>query len=199
MSSAKLLVKSIFPALSATAFLLLAGVTQFATASDPVPYEGIASLCAVDPTNEGIVTKGNGLVINQLAVQLYRIETNSELVNGWEVLDFKIKLTNSGKAFTMGTALLTPDDYEGAGTLKDNFNFVQEDPALISSAYKGTGDLEGVTVEYQLTPYVGDPAVLAQMCAEAHPYCESGENFCVPTAGQFGWSMSGVIYDHGTE
>jgi hypothetical protein len=199
MNIAKQPGKSIFSTLSAAVFILLLSVTQFATASDPVPYEGIASLCAVDPTNEGVVTKGNGLVINQFAIQLYRIETSSELVKGWEVLDFKIKTTKSGRAFTMGTALLTPDDYEDVGILKDNFNFVQEDPATISSAYKGTGDLEGVIVEYQLTPYVGDPAILAQMCAEAHPYCASGENLCVPTAGQFGWSMSGVIYQHGAE
>ena len=181
--------------LSAMVLLLMGGMSQVATAADPQPYEGIASLCAIDPTTVDTVTKGNGVVIDTQAVQLYRVETDSDLVMGWEVLTSKFKTTKSGKVYYMGTATLTPDGYGGKDTLKDNFNLLQ-DGSLPVGTWEGTGDLQGVTVDYQLVPYLpagGDPAVLEQMCAEAHPYCETG--VCVPTAGEWGWSMSGVVYD----
>ena len=74
-----------------------------------------------------------------------------------------------------------------------------QDGSLPYGTCTGTGDLEGVTVDYQLDHYLpgGDPAVLAQMCPEAHPYCETG--VCIPTAGEWGWSMSGVVYDNRDE
>jgi len=186
--------KFVLTTLSATALMLTAGMSQLATASDPQPFEGIASLCAIDPTTAATVTKGNGVVVDEQAVQLYRVETDSDLVMGWEVLTSKFKTTKSGKVYYMGTATLTPDGYGGKDTLKENFNLLQ-DGSLPSGTYTGTGDLKGVTVDYQLIPYLpgGDPAVLAQMYAEAPPYCETG--VCVPTAGEWGWSMSGVVYD----
>ena len=183
----------------AAASLLMAGMLGFAVATEPQPYEGLASLCAVDPTSEGTVRKGNGVVIQNLPVELYRIETGSSLMDGWEVLTYSIKTTKSGQQFAWGTALLTPDDYAGTATLKDNFNILQEGSPMIAGTYEGTGDLEGVVIDYQLTPYAGDPAVLEEMCSQSHPYCETGENLCVPTAGLWGWSMSGVIYDNRAE
>lgn len=187
-----------FTPLSATALLLVACMSQMATASDPQPIEGIASLCAIDPTTTETLTKGNGVLIETQAVQLYRIETDNDLVKGWEVLTSKFKTTKSGKVYYMGTATLTPDGYEGKNTLKENFNLLQ-DGSLPAGTYTGTGNLKGVTVEYQLTPYYpgGDPAVLVGMCATSHPYCETGT--CVPTAGEWGWIMSGVIYDNRDE
>lgn len=185
---------TIFTTLSATALLLMTGMSQLATAADPQPFEGIASLCAIDPTTVETVTRGNGVVVEVNPVELYRIETDSELVNGWEVTTAMYKTTKSGKVYYMGTAILTPDGYSGKDTLKDKFNLLQ-DGSLPSSTWEGTGDLKGVTVDYQLIPYLpgGDPAVLEQMCAEAHPYCETG--VCEPMAGVWGWNISGVIYD----
>ena len=181
--------------LSATALLLMAGMSQMAKASEPQPFEGVASLCAIDPTTAGTTTKGKGVVVENQPVQLYRVETDSDLVTGWEVLTSKFKTTKSGKVYYMGTATLTPDGYAGKNTLKENFNLLQ-DGSLPSGTYTGTGDLKGVTVDYQLVPYptttIPDP-VLAGMCAEAPPYCITG--VCVPTAGEWGWSMSGVVYD----
>lgn len=183
----------------AAASLLMAGVQGYAVATEPQPYEGVASLCAVDLTSAGTVNKGNGVVIQNLPVELYRIETGSNLMDGWEVLTYSIKTTKSGQQFAWGTALLTPDDYAGTATLKDNFNILQEGSPMIAGTYEGTGDLEGVVIDYQLTPYTGDPAVLEGMCFQSPPYCETSGNVCIGTAGDWGWSMSGVIYDNRAE
>ena len=196
MNTSKHTDNSIFTTLSVAALLLMAGMSQSATALEPQLFEGIASLCAVDPTTEETVTRGNGVVVDKQAVQLYRIETDSDLVKGWEVLTSQFKTTKSGKVFYMGTVTLTPDGFEGAGTLKENFNLLQ-DGSLPAGTYTGTRDLEGVTVEYQLIPYTGDPAVLTSMCSMSPPYCGTGT--CIPTAGLFGWSISGVIYDNRDE
>jgi len=181
-----------------TALLLMVGMPQLATASDPQLFDGIASLCAIDPTTEETITKGNGVLVEKQAVQLYRIETDSDLLNGWEVLTSQFKTAKSGNVFYMGTATLTPDGYEGKDALKENFNLLQ-DGSLPSGTYTGTGDLKGVTVDYQLIPYTGDPSVLVSMCSMSPPYCEDSENYCIPTAGMFGWSMSGVINDNRDE
>jgi hypothetical protein len=178
-----------------TVLVLMAGMPQLATASDPQLFDGIASLCAVDPTTEETVTKGNGVLVEKQAVQLYRIETDSDLVMGWEVLISQFKTAKNGKVFYMGTATLTPDGYGGKDTLKENFNLLQ-DGSFPAGTYKGTGSLKGVTVEYQLVPYpmAGTPdPVLAGLCSVSPPYCDTG--VCIPTAGIWGWSMSGVIYD----
>jgi hypothetical protein len=184
----------IFTTLSVTALLLMIGMSPLATASDPQPFEGLASLCAIDRTTEDLITRGNGVVVEVNPVELYRIETDSDLVTGWEVTAAMYKTTKSEKVFYMGTATLTPDGYDGKDTLKDNFNLLQ-DGSLPAGTWEGTGDLKGVTVDYQLIPYLpdGDPAVLEQMCAEAHPYCETG--VCEPMAGVWGWNISGVVYD----
>jgi hypothetical protein len=164
------------------------------SAIDPLLFEGVASLCAIDPTTEETVTRGNGVVVDKQAVQLYRVETNPSMISGWEVLTSQFKTAKNGKQFYMGTATLTPDGYEEAGTLKENFNILQ-DGSLPAGTYTGTGELEGLTVEYQLIPYSGDPAVLVVMCSESPPYCNEDGAVCIPMAGMWGWSMSGVIYD----
>ena len=132
--------------LSATAFLLMGSVSQLATALEPQPFEGVASLCATDPepTWTETTTRGNGVTIMKVPVQLFRIETEPEgnLMNGWEVLTSMFKTTKSNTTYYMGTALLTPVGFDGSDALKENFNILQ-DGSLPSGTYSGTGDLEG--------------------------------------------------------
>jgi hypothetical protein len=185
--------------LSGAVMMLIGGMAQIAVAANPVTYAGEAALCAVDAATVVPDLIGNGLVISNYQTQFYRIETSSELLNGWEALSLKTKVTKSGNAFNWGTALLKLDGYEGKNdALKDNFNILLEPgPPAISGTYEGTGELEGVTVQYYLTPYpiseYPDP-VLVEMCSEDPPYCEDVDCDFSPT-GMFAWSMSGVIYD----
>lgn len=193
--------KSIFSIVSAA---LIGGMTQLVVAATSVPYVGVAALCAVDPTTAVPEFLGNGLIIDNWETQFYRIETNPELLlNGWETLSGRTKVIKSGSVFNWGTALLQVDGYEGKNdALKDNFNILLEPgPPAISSTYEGTGDLEGVTVDYYLTPYpiseYPDP-VLLDMCSESPPQCEDVVCDYSPM-GFWGWSMTGVIYDERTQ
>lgn len=188
---------------SAALVMLMAGAGQVSIAADPQPYVGVAALCAIDPTTAADEFLGNGVIIDNWETQFYRIESNSELLNGWEALSAKYKITKSGNVFSWGTAYLRVDGYDGKNdALKDNFNFlVQAGPPAISGTYEGTGDLEGVTVTYHLTPYpisaYPDPDLM-EMCAAPVPYCDDAVCDYSPT-GFWGWSMTGVIYDNRAE
>ena len=74
-------------------------------------------------------------------------------MHGREVLTSNTKATTqSNGGFNWGEAALSPDDYSGTGTLVDNFKFPIAQADNISGTYYGTGTLEGVAVDYSLTP-----------------------------------------------
>ncbi len=191
------------PVVTTALMIVIGGTAQLSVAGEPQPYVGVAALCAVDPTTAGDEFLGNGIIIDNWETQFYRIESNSELLKGWEALSAKYKVTKSGNVFSWGTAYLRVDGYDLKNdALKDNFNFlVQAGPPAISGTYEGTGELEGVKVTYHLTPYpisiYPDPDLM-EMCAESVPYCDDAECDYSPM-GFWGWSMTGVIYDNRTE
>jgi hypothetical protein len=114
----------------------------------------VAGLCAPPsgPTG-GPVTKG-GITFLYGYEFLYRIETDHELINGWETLISNTRLNPGGQEFYFGTATLEPDTAPGS-TLEGKF-FFPSDANPIKGNYFGSGDLARVVVHYELIP---DPAI----------------------------------------
>jgi len=186
--------KSICAALLSTALILAIGMLQTVGASEP--YIGTATLCAVDMTGVTQETKGNkGTTYTYNQVFLFRIDTDNDLIQGWEVLTSNTKAASqSSGGYNWGEAVLTPDMFAGTGTLVDNFKFPVAQADSISGTYNGTGALEGVTAEYALTPAA--PGSLPIDACEGMPWvCDPYDPYtCDPgTAGGAGYFMSGQV------
>ncbi len=182
--------------ITAPALLFLAGMMQTGIGTAAGPYQGTATLCAINPFGSTTETKGNnGVTDTYDFVMLYRIETDNPLMNGWEVLTSNSRLSKNNTGYYWGEAVLTPDLYAATGTLVDAFKFNAQQSASISGTYSGTGDLDGTTVDYELAvdPNAAFCANLPPQCGVVMPcipICEScGEGFNVP----FGYLMNGFV------
>ncbi len=131
-------------------FLLAASCALTAQAADPnTPYQGIAALCAVDPS--GVTSETKGGVTDSFGLMMYfRIETDHPLVNGMEELESNSRLNAQENGFYWGYGTVYPDITPGS-TLEGKFLF-STNKTPIKGAYYGTGDLEGVTMTYELLP-----------------------------------------------
>lgn len=178
MKSAAQTHKSIF-SLSSLAAALLMGGMQAGVAADPAPFEGVATLCAISP--EVIAPpeqKGKSGVLVQYDMKFYYlIETEGAdgLMNGWEDQTNNWKQTKSGTDFYWGDTYFIPDAHAGYGALEEDFRFkAAEILEGISGTLKGSGDLEGVTVDYQLSaPYLTDVGAFPGRCWEYTSLCET--------------------------
>jgi hypothetical protein len=181
--------KSGFLKISATALVFLVGVPQIGVASDPQYYEGTAALCAVSP-NMFLPpeTKGNnGILYVDDLIMVWQIKSaDSELMNGTELMHASWKQTKSGTQFQSGELVMTPDVYVGTGAFEEKFKFKIDPAAPITGTYTGTGDLKGVSADYELTPNEG------VFCEETFDWASA-----CPTCMPFnpgGYNMSGWIY-----
>ena len=149
-------------------------------------FEGFAGLCVFNPT--GVTTDTKGGISFEYGLEMgYRIETDHELVNGWETLISNTRTNKAGKAFYFGTATLEPDIAPGS-TLAGKFYFPSDaDP--VRGNYFGTLDLEGVVVQYELTtdydPYELVGFDISNFCGEGMP-------------PSFGYLMSGKVHNYET-
>jgi len=143
---------------SASAALLLAmGMTQSTSAAETQPFEGVATLCAISPEvitppeqkgNEGVLVK-----YDMRFIYLIKADNSESLMNGSEDQANNSKLTKSGIEFYWGDAEFVPDGYAGIGALVEKFKFKAEEILNgVSGTFTGTGALEGVTVDYELSP-----------------------------------------------
>jgi hypothetical protein len=143
-------------------------------------FEGFAGLCFFNPMGVTTATKG-GISFEYGYEFGYLIETDHELVNGWEILISNTRTNKAGKAFFFGTATLEPDITPGS-TLAGKFYF-PSDANPIRGNYFGTGELEGVVVQYELVPT--DLSDLSNFCGEGFPPI-------------FGYLMSGKVHNYET-
>jgi len=142
-------------------------------------FEGVAGLCAIDPT--GVETGQKGAISFEYGLKFfYRIETDHELINGWETLISNTRLNPGEQAFYFGTASLEPDSTPGSA-LEGKF-FFPADANPIKGSYFGTGELSDVVVHYELFP---DPTIAA-----AYP------QLCGGTAPLFGYRMYGSVHNY---
>jgi len=181
--------------ISAATLVSMASMSAMADKPQPHYYSGTATLCAlVNPSNVTAETKGNnGVTYTYNQVLLFRIVTDSPLVTGWEVLTSNTKSPEGRGGYNWGEAVLTPD--LGAGELVDEFKFPVKQADSIRGTYIGTGDFEGIAVDYALGPFTGGlPACDAE---EVAALCENATYVCapMPPGPGIGYYISGVILD----
>jgi len=145
-------------------------------------FEGVAGLCSFNPSGMTEETKG-GITFSYGLEMGYRIETDHELVNGWETLISNTRANKAGKEFYFGTATLETEIAPGS-TLAGKFNF-PSDANPVRGNYFGTGELEGVVVQYELVP--ADLSDLSDFCGAGFP----------PIFGA-GYLMSGRVHNYET-
>jgi hypothetical protein len=129
-------------------------------ASDDDIYLGTATLCYVGTVPPVVTQKGNSPVVYiSNAVHLYYIQTAPigetppvGLVNGWELLVSDMKMTKT-VSWLDWTGVLIPTDYLGTEgtTLEETASIKTKDLSTLSGTWQGTGELEGVSVDYVLT------------------------------------------------
>ena len=175
---------------SASAALLVAmGVMQSTPAAETEPFAGVATLCAISP--EVIAPpeqKGNNGVLvkyDMRFIYLIKADNSESLMNGWEDQANNSKLPRSGIEFYWGHADFVPDGYAGIGALVEKFKFNAEEILNgVSGTFTGTGALEGVTVDYDLSPpYQVSASTFPPewfgytvLCAECFPAISPGED-----------------------
>ena len=175
--------------ISIAALAFLSNMAALANNPEPQFYTGTATLCAVDnPANVTTESRGNnGVTYTYNQVLLFYIATDHSLMNGWEVLTSNTKSTTSGGGYNWGEAVLTPD--LGSGTLVDEFKFPVKQDDSIRGTYIGTGNYEGVTVDYALGPFMPLPSV----CPDMPPQCTDGTYDCVPVPPGLGYYINGEV------
>lgn len=145
-------------------------------------FQGVAGLCAVDPSGVTQETKG-GIHFEYGLRFYYRIETDHPLINGWETLISNARSNPGDQAFYFGTATLEPDSAPGS-TLEGKF-FFASDANPIKGNYFGTEDLARVVVHYEL---FADPTI-----GNAYPdLCDGGPVL-------FGYWMFGSVKNYKEE
>jgi hypothetical protein len=73
---------------------------------------------------------------------------------------------------------MVPDQVSEVGTLEETFRFKAKDAGEISGTFYGTGDLEGVTVEYAES---FDPKIPQVFCDEYPPCVQAGTCIKIPS------------------
>jgi hypothetical protein len=142
---------------TSAALLLTAGSIYPVVAAEPEPFTAVSTLCAISPN---VLTppdqKGNhGVLVQTDMTYIYRNQAldDQSLMNAWENHTNNWKQTPRGVEFYWGHNTNIPDDHAGTGTLEEDFKFKASELADgITGVLQGTGDLEGVTIEYELTP-----------------------------------------------
>lgn len=171
--------KTILPMSSVTAALLIGGMMQSTAAAEPEPFAGAATLCAIsqevlDPPEQ----KGKSGVLVKYDMRFYYLIASDDpdsLMNGWEDQTNNWKQTKSGTDFYWGHTYFIPDAHVGLGALEEDFKFKGEEILNgFTGTFKGTGDLEGVTVGYALSaPYQVNVASFPVRCGEYTSLCDN--------------------------
>ena len=189
--------KSLISTVSAAALVVGGGLWQVAIAGEM--FSGTSTICAIAPVEPEI--KRNGFVYTDGAVLYYRIATEPEhLMNGPVTLTSysKVKTTPDGKekGWYWGEIIMAPDQVPEVGTLEETFKFKAKDAGDISGTFYGTGELEGVTVEYTETY---NPLVPQEYCTEYPPCVEAMT--CIPVSEATGLppyvtEFEGVVFGY---
>lgn len=180
--------------ISIATIVSITSMAALAEKSEPQFYTGTATACAlVEPWNTTTVTKGkHGITYTYDQVILFRIDTDSPIVTGWEVLSSNTKSPEKGKGgYSWGEAVLTPD--LGTGTLVDEFKFPVVQADSIRGTYHGNGDYAGITVDYALSAFTGGLPVCD--AEEVNAVCEAAAFGCVPMPPGIGYYISGMIME----
>lgn len=168
--------------------------------SDPVSYEGTATLCftgGLPPSVESDAEAGVTYVSN--IVSLYYIQTvaiasdpaPAALVNGWELLISDMK-SQSNVYWLKWTGVLIPAAYANtAGTVLEEVASIETtDLSTLSGTWRGAGQLSGTSVDYVLTV---DPDARPNCPGEQPPQCAGIEGGCMPAQQPFVYRIAGSV------
>jgi len=172
--------KSLIYTLSAAALVVGGMFGQIAVAGDM--FSGTSTICAIAPVEPEI--KPNGFVYTSDFRMYWYVETDHELMNGpVTVYSYsKLKTLPSGKekGWYWGESTMVPE-LATDGTLEETFRFRPKDAAERPGTFYGTGEFEGVTVEFVETE---DASIPPKYCDE-YPPCVYDET-CIPVADYTG-------------
>jgi len=172
-------------ALSTSTALLFAFAALPALA-DTSRFEGTATLCFIGAVPASVEQKDNGetTYVSDM-VSLYYLKTApvgaspaAGLVNGWELLVSDMKI--AGKEYWLDwTGILTPTAYAGtSGTaLEETASIQTTDLSMLHGTWLGTGELEGVRVDYVLTV---NPDTAPDCPGEQPSQCADVAGGCLP-------------------
>lgn len=168
--------------------------------SDPMSYEGTATLCftgsfapSVEKDDEAGVTYISNIV------SLYYIQTApvaadpvpAGLVNGWELLISEMK-SKKNMYWLKWTGVLIPATYAStAGTVLEEVASIETtDLSTLSGAWRGTGELSGIRVDYVLKV---DPDSPPTCPSEQPPQCAGIEGGCMQALEPFVYRITGSV------
>lgn len=184
-------------AVSVTALLALWMRPAF---SEPVSYEGTATLCFTSRSSPSIERDDqSGVTYISNIVSLYYIRTSpvaadsahEGLINGWELLVSDME-SSTNMYWLKWTGVLVPTAYAGkTGTaLEETASIRTTDLSTLSGTWRGTGELSGISVDYLLTV---DPDTPADCPGEHPPQCAGIEGGCMQPLEPIVYHLSGSM------
>ena len=148
---------------------------------DGEPFTGYSGLCEI--LNMGTYEERGYIGMLRDAEMRYRVETNSPFMTGWHTMSMNYNQhLKNGRGTSWGEGVLEPDTYPD-GTFTEEYAITARDFVWdIHGTFIGTGELEGILVDYVATPvFEPEPDLLP-------------EDFCGDTPVLFVELFEGVIY-----
>jgi len=176
--------------------LMVAGMIQFGlSAARAQDYDATATLCYMDNSGLEIEYIGKGRIVYTGAVYVWRIESDNELMNGWEYTHDDINVNKQDKGGKVSGYLeMYPDDwYPGGRFEEDSYAFKAKDTP--EGTYTGYGTLDGVMVTY-VTERLPVPPGPPEECMydDAYPpLCDEGGLYDCQIAFGGKLSVTGTI------
>jgi len=178
-------------ALSTSTALLFAFAALPALA-DTSRFEGTATLCFIGAVPASVEQKDNGDYLKTAPVGA---SPAAGLVNGWELLVSDMKI--AGKEYWLDwTGILTPTAYAGtSGTaLEETASIQTTDLSMLHGTWLGTGELEGVRVDYVLRV---NPDAAPDCPGEQPSQCADVVGGCLPAKPPqppIVYDISGIVH-----
>ena len=127
---------------------------------DVVPYSGVGALCEI--LLPGIYTETDKEASLRDALLYYRMVTNHPMTTGWLTLEMNWDLNlKGGSGKSWGGSTFEPDTY--SGTFIEDYSIkARRFVWYVTGTWYGTGDLEGITVDYtseQVDPSQAPPDI----------------------------------------
>ena len=168
--------------------------------SDPVSYEGTATLCFTGGSPPSIERDDqSGLTYVSNIVSLYYIRTSpvaadsshEGLINGWELLISDME-SSTNMYRLKWTGVLIPTAYAGKTdtALEEIASIKTTDLSTLSGTWQGTGELSGTSVDYLL---VLDSDTPADCPSEQPSQCADIEGGCMQAQEPFVYRLSGSV------
>jgi hypothetical protein len=168
--------------------------------SDPMLYEGTATLCFTGSLSPSVVRDDEaGVTYISNIVSLYYIQTApvaadpapAGLVNGWELLISDMK-SKANMYWIKWTGVLVPAAYASTtGTVLEEIASIETtDLSTLSGTWRGAGELSDISVDYVLTI---DPDSPPTCPGEQPPQCAGIEGGCMRAQQPFVYRITGSV------